>query len=278
MQGIVFTQNGVPIRRSADYQRVIDSRWRFLEVEKELETTVEIPAIASSGDTTVGYEQKILLLRHNLGFYPLFEASVTLESGSPPFSQNYTTVYADQEAIYLFPSYSNSDGQTALTLTVRVRVFNMRLDEEYEAMKEATFGTAPTTEPEFGIKFIDGTGQSRLEDDSPVGFSIDTSKKIMSIHMIKEFTFDTSLVWNSMEHNVGYPPSYLVARWPYQPFAAYASGYSIPHRNDYFSGKIEEPDWRIRATATDIEFSGVQATPSGTYGVIILKDPVDLAV
>ena len=47
--GIMISQEGVPVERAADYQKVLDSRWRFMEVAQEIDIKVDIPAAPSAG-------------------------------------------------------------------------------------------------------------------------------------------------------------------------------------------------------------------------------------
>ena len=287
--GISVAYRGTDISNSSDYSRSIDSRWKFLEVAFEDQVTITLPAIAGSGDTTKGYEQRYEIVKHSLNKYPLFEVSVEIISGTPASSQSgdgkqnfwgYTfyafpfNIYSDLNSIWMFPQYYSANGQNAVTLLVKYRVYTLDITEEYQApavsMPNANAGTIST-----GIKILDGTQSIDVTAQSPEGFSLDTTQKTLAVHSVHVQAVDN--VNNTVNHTVGYPPTYFIMYAPFQPFSQYYTGYNIPHRTWTLSGQMFEPLVRITATNNYLQFKGVQAVFQGTYSFVILKDPAEVA-
>lgn len=278
--GISISQSGVPVDRAADYQKTIDSRWKFLEVEKEGYVDIEIPAIAAGGSTTLQFSQRVLVKAHDLGYFPLFQASATVIKGTPLNAQSPgdpvipAKIYADEKNVYLFPSYQASDGQAAVTVRVRYRVFAVDLLEEYEAPGLSPVGSNGSAST-IGIKFLDGTGDARIDQDSLTGFSADSTKKTLSIHKIT--AKNVTATDNMIPHNVGYPPSYMIAQAPQTFFSIYAPTFTIPWRDTLFCGPEFDPIARVTADLSIIKFVGVQSVFQGYYSFVIIKDPMDLS-
>lgn len=287
--GIAVAYRGTDISTSSDYSRSIDSRWKFLEVAFEDQLTVNLPAIAAGSDNTKGYEQEIQIVKHNLNMYPMFECSVEVIAGTPASGQSgdgkqnfwgytsyYTSfnVYSDLNTLWMFPTYGWNNGQNAVTLLVKYRVYSLNIAEEYQApavsMPNANAGNVST-----GIKILDGTQAIDVTAKSPEGFSLDTTMKTLAVHSVHTQYIDN--VNNVVNHTVGYPPTYFLMYAPYQPFLSFYSGYNIPHRSWTLSGQIFEPLVRITATNNYLQFKGVQAVFQGTYTFVILKDPAEIA-
>lgn len=177
--GIIFTQSGVPVQGSADYQRVFDSRWRFMEVELERKFTIELPALPPV-DPTKRYEDKIVIIKHGLGFVPMFETDFvdqryvyTMLSGA--------SMYADSQYLFL-KRFVTNQGAEAQSLTFNVRIYNLPVLTEYTAPKGLPQGTQ-SPRSNIGVKFLDGqTPGVDVGDNAVRGFSVDTTKKILSIH------------------------------------------------------------------------------------------------
>lgn len=279
--GIAVAYNGTPINLASDYSKSIDSRWKFLEVAFENTVDIEIPAIASSGSNVNNRSQRFQIVNHGLGFYPLFEVSVvlfkgTLAGGSFP-SQSINTVLSDKENLYLFPYFDNIDGQNAVTARVIYRVYNLDISQSYTAIVESASSASATKNP-MGVKFLDGSESIDIDDDSPVGFSIDTTKKTLSVHSVQIVDFDDPVVNGYVYHTVGYPPTYLAQKSPYVYFGTnYGAVFNIPWRYEVYTSPMENPDYRNIATDTYLRFTGVQSFIGGQWCFIILKDPAELA-
>lgn len=169
--GAMFSQSGVPVDQSADYQRVYDSRWRFMEIE--LETTVKFttPAV----DTEFGSVpiQRVNLVRHGIGKVPYFEA----EEG--PL---WGLLRADKDYVYVEGTFTSQDIVAATEQSAFVRVYNIPILEEFTAPKGLPEGLS-SPRSNYGIRFLDGhTPGARLTGTDSTGRSFDSSKKMISIH------------------------------------------------------------------------------------------------
>lgn len=168
--GISIAQQGVPVDRAADYQKVLDSRWRFLEVELEVPYTLAVPSITNSGSY---YQLDYPLIQHSLGFVAPFEIStgVTGDFG----------MYSDRRQIFMRRDVFNGSNP-GFTVTGIIRVYNLPILEDYEAPKEFV-APASGAVNNVGFRALDGTVPNLgPSDSSPVGYSIDTKKKILSVH------------------------------------------------------------------------------------------------
>lgn len=284
--GISIAYRGTDIRFASDYSKSIDSRWKFMEVAFEnYNKTLTLPAIAPGVFGTVGFEQSYVIVEHNLGFYPFFECQVSIIEGRPNDSQSGQTsasgfviypfrIYSDKNKLYVFPSYQGDYGQSPVKLLIQYRVYNINIDEEYEA---PPFGqpAANAGKSSYGVKMLDGTQPIDLSSQAVEGFSIDTTQKTLSIHSIHTQYVDNTN--DRIKHTVGYPPTYFLCEKANQPFKDYGAGFNIPHRNWTLSAGRIEPFARFSATGSEIRIRGVQSVFMGTYCFVILKDPAEIA-
>lgn len=177
--GIVITQTGVPVQGSADYQRVFDSRWRFIEIEIEREFNVILPA-RNEVDSTVRGDDRINFYKHGLGFVPLFETDFVDQKYNYAM-QSGASMYADEQYLF-FQRFVTTTGAEAQDLTFNVRLYNLPVLEDYTAPKGLPQGTQ-SPRSNIGVKFLDGNTKGvDVADNAVTGFSVDTTKKILSIH------------------------------------------------------------------------------------------------
>jgi len=253
--GVVFTQSGVPVANSSDYQKVLDSHWRFLEIEAENDIAISLPAAAA---TVAGrYYEKTVILRHNLGFLPLFEANSNAE------------IYSDENTLFIRRLISGSIASQ--NVTGSYRLYNLPVTQDYTAPSEVVSG-ASSPKTDFGIKFVDGRVPNPPPADNGIqGFSVDTTKKILSIHKTGLFTFVAG-VDQPVPHGMGYPPTYLMA--PLNEDEAFFSLGTSSYMGPAILGK---PVCYVSATNINLTFRGIQSAFAGKYAIVILKDPTEIA-
>lgn len=283
--GISITQSGVPIKLAPDYRKTIDSRWKFLEVEKESETNLELPYIAPDGSGAhagfLRFGTPVMIMQHKLGFFPLFEVSAKPSIADPTDNMDHYEIYADEVGIWFIPRYLSGDGQIVRSYNIKYRVYNLNVTQEYKAPTATALGSGSGAS-DIGAKFIDDSGKS-VSRAASTGFSMDTTKKTLSIHQITTRTINSGNP--DVEHDVGYPPSYLIIRAPYEVFEnvliTVPDGFKTkvlvePLYNDLDS---RSPVYFARVTATNtyVRFLGVQSTFEGIFTIIILKDPLEIA-
>lgn len=183
--GIEVTQRGVGIDKASDYQKVLDSRWLFMEVGLEIDTTFTVPAMGAQ--TTFGY-QRVNIMRHGMtrkgvAFVPAFHASYKITETYNEYLQ-VIEVAADDTWIYFYRSYSNGDTPAAWTVQFKAKVYTLPILEAYLAPIEIA-PLSGKTKSTIGIRSLDGTDSSvDINESSSHGFSIDTRKKILSIHKV----------------------------------------------------------------------------------------------
>lgn len=171
--GMIFTQSGVPVDNAADYQKVLDSRWRFMEVELDQRVVFSLPS-RSSVTFANRYYEKTTVLKHNLGFIPLFETDLD----DPAVTDG---IWADKKRIYVRRLISTGGASAVNRVSCRIRVYNVPVLEDYEAPKDFALGSS-SPKSDIGVQFLEDSGGVDLGDRSPIGFSVDTRKKILSIH------------------------------------------------------------------------------------------------
>lgn len=199
-RGISVTRQGIPVDRAADYQKVLDSRWLFMEVEHDLDMQVVIPVGVANG--VDGYDQRVNILRHNLGFVPAFHAS-----WKPPAAWNsYVTdgyhpdllgaqLWCDDEWFYFTRFVDLSTNSASMTLDIRALIYNLPIFKDYQAPTEIAVGTAPT-KSNYGLRALDGHDSSvSIDGNSSHGFSVDTKKKVIGVNrvgqkFINDWVFD----------------------------------------------------------------------------------------
>ena len=177
--GIIFTQSGVPVKGSADYQRVYDSRWKFLEIEFDRKFVVDLPAVPGI-DTSKHHHERINIVQHGLGFVPMFETDFV--------NQDFFTgvngpaeIFADEQYVF-FQRFITTSGADVQKITLNIRLYNLNVLTSYTAPKGLPQGSQ-SPRSNIGIKFLDGqTPGVEVGDNAVRGFSVDTTKKIISIH------------------------------------------------------------------------------------------------
>lgn len=278
--GISIAYRATDIRFASDYAKSIDSRWKFMEVAfEDHNKIINLPYIAPGVFGTVGLEQSFVIVEHNLGFYPFFEAQATVIEGKPVDAQSGGAfypfrIYSDKNKLYIFPSYQGDFGQAAVKVQIKYRVYNIDIDQEYEAPQYGQ-PAANAGNSTMGVKMLDGSQPIDITAQSPEGFSIDTTQKTISIHSIHtQYIDDTSY---QIDHTVGYPPTYFICEKANQPFKDFDAGFNIPHRNWILSAGRIEPLARFEAGNDFIRIRGVQSVFQGTYCFLILKDPAEIA-
>lgn len=268
--GIVVTQAGIPVERSADYQRVLDSRWRFMEMVVDIEIDV------SHSDWKTGY-QIITLYEHKLGFLPAFEfyqdESVQMNPDVFFGGAAYNYIMSDTNKVFLEVLYTDYS-----TIPVRIkgqlRIFNVPITEEYTAPDYGVNLGSGITDTSIGVRAIETErrGTARMGDETMTAYSLNTKAKTLSVHKTGFIQATDHTV--TITHNVGYPPTYYVCR-----VQDLASGfYTHPLNGVRVVMCMTNQFSRAVANSRTIIFKGVQSTLLGVkLGYLILKDPVELA-
>ncbi len=251
--GAVFTQTGVPIKGSAEYQRVLDSRWKFMEIEQSVRINVPIAA--------VGFGDPYLLIKlvdHNLGYLPAFFSTAQDQGVNNPIA------FSTDKAIY----YNVSPGTPAGNIVGWVHIFNVDIQQLYKA-EYFKPSNKPDTVSNRGAKFLEDGSKKKLNDEGAEGFSVNTRAKALSIHMTGPYAIDGAGASPTLDHGLGYFPTSMIARLQASGHVAF---------NPTTSTVITPLSYPLRATVTNttIKFGGVQSVATGNYAYIILKDPAEI--
>ena len=179
----MISQEGIDVQRAADYQKVLDSRWRFMEVAHEIDLTITVPPLSSSVST----EQIVDIFQHNLGFTPAFHGSfLPLQTFNPNFDPELigARIYCNGEKMFFNRHVDAGTPVSAMNIRVKATIYNLPILEAYEAPAEATSNVG-RVESDIGVRALDGTDSTvDISDSSSYGFSVDTKKKVISINKV----------------------------------------------------------------------------------------------
>lgn len=179
--GIRVVQEGMDVEQASDYQTVLDSRWRFMEVGIEIESkNIVLPATPLA----TGY-QRVNIARHNLtregrSFVPAFHATARdIATG-----EFFDGIGADNEWIFIYRETNTVSSLPAITLNLKAQVYNLPILENYLAPVEIAPKSAKSSS-RYGLRALDGTDSAvTVSSVSAHGFSVDTRKKILSVHKV----------------------------------------------------------------------------------------------
>jgi hypothetical protein len=274
--GVVVSQQGIDISRAADYQKVLDSNWKFLDILEEID--VDISFNYNSGPTRMNL---IPIYEHGLGYVTAFEFFPSKKSGGSAFNGDYTYAHkfirGDDQKIYaeVFYSAVNPD-YGAGRIVGKLRVFTLNILENYTAPSVYQFSTTEQPPSRYGAKFLNlQKGVSTVDDEDLSNYTLNTKGKQTSIHKHGMAQANESL---TIVHDVGYPPSYLLCgvneAKDYTDFQGGYPKYNSPQN----VGGLVNSYYLAKADPTTIEFRGVQSTLGDRkFGYVILKDPAEIA-
>lgn len=265
--GVVIAQQGINVGRASDYQKVLDSRWKFMDIFEEVDIDISFPAW--SGDTGI-VTQKIY--SHPIGKLCAFEFWPSSESILPQFVNTfpYNSLMADETGVFF--QTIRQDLDRAFRIKGKLRQFTLEILEDYAAPTEPIGAQSISVKNKNGAQFLDKSNyNTRIGDSGLTGYTMNTAGKQLSIHKHGLAKANVTL---TITHNVGYPPSFLLCRADVLEPAFFPSVLDNrrvlrPLRSNVFMGKSNE---------STITFRGVQSSLADIeYGYVILKDPAELA-
>jgi len=269
--GIVVTQQGVDVAIAADYQKVVDTRWRFLDIQLEQEFKM---SHADSGGSHWWVEK---LFDHNLGFLPAFtERPISLDNGGNTFItlNGGLQIVSTTKSIYVRNLYVSGDPTTPIVLKCFIRLFNLDITTEYRAPATFAVPGAPVQEPDIGIKILTNGGDITSTDLSK--FTIDTKGKAFAVQQTGTRTAVSPDFSLTINHNLGYPPTYFLA--PINRASEWTSIYADPLGVDVILPMTVPAGARITADTNNVIMKGAQSALHGSSAFLITKEPTELAV
>lgn len=264
--GLLFTQEGVSIPYSADYQRVVDTRWKTMDVAFEQDIDI------SFGSWTAATRYNIEVFAHNLHYLPAFEffqdrdtseGNTTILSGSHVIDFMFGT----KDKIIVSISRFGGDPSTALRIKGFLRIYRVDITSEYKVSEAPSTG-APAVDSSYGVKFIDTeNGFNDLNAKEIYKYLQNSKEKVIGIHQHGTASIDIgSIVIN---HGIGYPPSYEFTR------VNGPSNYYVPAEESISPFNINQG--RVTTFPFKLTFSGSQSPLAGKYAYILFKDPAEIA-
>lgn len=241
--GVEIAQGGVDVTQAADYQKVLDSRWEFMEIAMEYQYNI------APGNP--GFPVK--LFDHNLGHLPAFTQTQPVV-----FGVARATIVADDTSFYVFPDFVN-------TPVGFLRIYTCDITAEYQAPIETVSGSGFSVSPD-GIKIL-RQNTNDINSTNPSDFSVSTNARPLSIHLHGIRAVNPSNSHLLFTHNVGYPPTYFVT--PVGPFGTHLPQNTIKGLTETFGFAT--------ANSYQIDIRGAQSGLAGNYAVMILKDPIEVA-
>lgn len=269
--GIIVTEQGTSVQKSADFQRVLDSRTPLLEIHEvvDLNTSITIPAFTGTKFFRKVYD-------HNLGYIPAFEwFAADLRNLGTDYA--FWRIGLDETSVYVV---DDGSGGITLPLVGKLVIYSRDLTTSFASSTTAATPSS-SSKTEYGMKNVEEG--KRIDSNEYSDFTIHTETKALSIHMSGTIKSDeTNEYTPQVVHKLGYMPTYLL--------------YDINDKDSYFAnttGKnriayIVGPQYkaflngytlpmRVYANINKITFYGVQAVYVGILGYIIFKDPLVVA-
>lgn len=174
--GIAISQQGIPVKRAADYQKVLDDRWPFLDIVHEVEVPVEVRLVASTGN----FYWAVEVFAHNLGFLPAFTCRVMTGTTTSDFSQNISFV-ATKTGIYAYGFYISGD-TTSFNFKLFLRVYSRDVTQEFEYATEVPDPLAKRDSRKYGARILkDGVSPAKFTGDEMSDFSLHNNAKVLAI-------------------------------------------------------------------------------------------------
>lgn len=262
---MTVSQQGVDVNTATDSQKVIDTRWRYMDIL--VEKKMVVPSFTQPSS--------VVLYQHNFGKKYAFSIYVIdsdayfsdwSQSGGPGVNDLTFSggVYTDNNAIKISGFFNDSYGISGKNILLRI--YNVPITEEYSAPQDVTLAKSISKTSNYGVKIQSRTSHNTLRSNELTDYSLNTQSKALAIHRTGLVAAEVSSNGQAtIRHNLGSPPSYMTA------FYSVKSG---------VLGAIS-PDFvpvRGSANASTITFSGAQAALITWLAYILFKDPADLAL
>jgi len=265
--GITISQQGINVDDALDSQKVLDTRWRYFEIYKEIE--ISVPNIVNFTSPTIA------LYTHNLGFVPFFEIyNITTGGYIAPFSgsggpgvKDWSItggIVSDKNSIFRFGLYQTTDGYSDCRLLIRI--YNVDATQEYTAPLVVANPYQAGKKAKYGVKVTQKQDPDMMRNQELSNFTLNTEGKSLAIQKIGVIAADTNTGFVAkIDHNMGNLPIYLTAYM----------------KLDKSMVSALNPDFvPVRATADRkyLTFSGVQAALIANFTYIIFKELAETAI
>jgi hypothetical protein len=267
--GSVYSQEGIDWRKANDYQKVMDSRWKFLDIN--IEKYVDVSFDLTGQSTGM---KKLLIYNNPLPYTAAFEVQLSTMSisssslSAPGFIAQ--DLYSYPDGIYYSFFWTSGVNTNIVRIKGMLRVYEINLLETYKAPYVPLTTAKPSPNGRYGAKYLDLSRGGNIDSTDPRKFTLYTPAKQISVHQSGIFQAVSGAL--TINHDVGYPPSYMLC----EAYDSASPLITVP-KDQIIYGPLFESFARAKATADTIIFQGVQSSLGDRkYGCIILKDPTEL--
>jgi len=268
--GAEISQQGVPVDKATDDQKVLDTRWKTLDIFREYTYQNTVTLQMSSTNINTNY---LTIFAHNLGYIPAHDYVINSYSVSDPSALvSSLPVYADTQNIYLLPHITSFVASPTLTVNITGRVYTLDITTYFQAPTVNAISTNNPTTSEFGAEFINPNLASPNISTDPIG-EFNFSTKLKPLNILQCGTIATVSGGLIISYNYPVNPIYLLAQYLPNGFTT-AKGINI---TTPLVGSLGFQGGRGSITSNTITVNGVQTAFSGSFAYILLKDPIGLA-
>lgn len=276
-QGVIISQSGIPVNQANDYQKALDSRWKFMEISIEQDIDISLPSYLANG--TYAFK----LFDHGLNYLPGFEIYEKYPYTTPMWTylsnyNPYVSGYvADKQSVYVMVQYSTGIAALPLRVQLSARVYALDITTEYQAPSDPPTTAAEPTIDTIGAAFTNQAKGGSVRSTDPETFTLYTPIKSIAVHKTGTQKPVSNIV--TITHNVNYPPTYLVTN-VYNPTTP-----GNPYTKAFPDSSIIKPlsttlFGLVVASANTLQaFGGPQTAldAQATFAYVILKDPAQVA-
>lgn len=261
--GLTISQQGIDVDDALDSQKVLDTRWRYFEIYKELEISL---GTVTSGTTYVVFE-------HGLGFVPFFDmydiagdvyiAPVTQFGGPGIKDWTFTGgLVATTTQIAFVGTWTGSFSNKKVIL----RIYNVNAAEEYEAPLVTANPYQAGKKPAYGMKITQKPDDDMMRNPELSNFTLNTEGKTLSIQKIGTVAADTNTGFLAkIDHKMGNLPIFMAAYMRLDKSM-------ISALNPSFVPFLS------KTTPTSLTFRGAQASLIANISYVIFKELAETAI
>jgi hypothetical protein len=270
--GLQFSQEGIPLNRAADYQKVLDDQWPFLDIAFEHEftlTKLDFP-------TSNGYWVQEIL-SHDLGYIPAFTyREISFEDNLGIF-EDPPDIIATDTKIYARGFWNSGIPQTYIIMRGLVRVFACDITKEFTSPIDKITPRVRSSAQKYGVKILNPNAiNAKISDTELSHFSMNTNGKALSIQQTGTKVAGAPNYNLQIDHNLGYPPTYFIAQY-YLP-SEWVSIYPNPTGEKNIIRPLNGQLIGISTSTNQrLTVTGAQSALTGNFAYLILKDPAEVA-
>lgn len=274
--GVQISQEGVPIGRGGDFQKVIDHRWPYLDIALEKRDAF----VRTGFGPTQGY-WLVEIAEHNLGYIPAvrfreLSFSSNPSGGPPDYDIIRPKVVATKNKVYLRGLWTSGFATyTTMELSYSLTVFACDITTNVQYPIETPAPAPRSSAGKYGIKVLDydqvGIDMRSTEMSH---YALNSNAKALAIQQTGLYQTNAAEGYAVIvNHGLVYPPTYLIAR--YEDPSDWVSAYPNPLPGDDYIYPLNDDLIGVSSNSgTTLTIAGAQAAIIGKFAYVILKDPL----